>query len=206
MPQLSELDPLTLYLVIVNVATLALLALDHALCRRRDVDEVVSHTALSLLMFAGGALGGALAFALLDRRTNKRNSAWHTFSLVALVAWGLVVAVRYVAPFDAEALLEALRRDHRALLVYVGVASAAAFLLMVVDKLIAVRNGCGHDATRIPEAVLLVPALAGGSPGTLVAMLAARHKIRTPAFAVGVPLMLLVQLALVAYLMQLGIV
>lgn len=205
MPPFLEPDPLVAYLAIVNVATFALLTLDRALCRRRGVEEVVSHTALSLLMFAGGALGGVLAFLLLDRRTNKRNSAWHIFSLVALAAWGLVVAVRYVAPFDATALLGALARDHRALLAYVGMASGVSLLLMVIDKLIAMRNGQGHDVTRIPEMVLLAPALAGGSPGTLVGMLAARHKIRTPAFAVGVPLMLLVQLAIVAYLMQLGI-
>lgn len=198
-------DPLQLYLVIVNVATLALLALDHRLCMRRGSDEVISHVALMLLMFAGGAAGGVLAFLLLDRHTNKRNSAWHVFSLIALLGWALALVVLYGPPLSPEALAASLARDHTPLLAYLGAASALTFLLFVADKIIAIWNGRGHDAARVPEIALLLPALAGGAPGGLLAMLIARHKIRTPAFALGLPMMLVLQVAVVAYLLQAGL-
>ena len=198
-------EPLALYLAVINVATFSLLALDRWLCARRGTDEALSRTALTLLMFAGGAVGGTLAFLLLDRHTNKRNSAWHIFSLIALLGWALVLVALYVAPLDPTALRAALGRDHTVLLACLGAASGVTFLAFVVDKLIALWNGRGHDVPRVPEIVLLLLALVGGAPGGLLAMLVARHKIRTTAFAAGLPMMLVLQAVVVAYLLQLGL-
>lgn len=198
-------DPLMLYLAAINVATFALMALDRWLCGRRGTDEALSRTALTLLMFAGGAAGGVLAFLLLDRHTNKRNSAWHIFSLIALLGWVLVLVALYVAPLDPAALRAALGRDHTALLACLGGASVVTFLTFVADKLIALWNGRGHDVARVPEMALLLLALVGGAPGGLLAMLVARHKVRKPAFAAGLPMMLVLQAVAVAYLLQLGL-
>ena len=89
--------------------------------------------------------------------------------------------------------------------IYFYAMNSATFLTFVVDKLIAVWNGRGHGSRRIPEIVLLLLALAGGAPGGLLAMLVARHKIRKPVFAAGVPLMAALQAVIVAYLLQLGL-
>lgn len=203
---MGALDPLVLYLVIVNATTLALVALDRRLSARGGSGEAVSRTALTLLMFAGGALGGVIAIAPFDRRTNKRNSAWHAFSVIALLGWSLALVAIYVAPLDPRAVLAAATgRGHTGLLAYLAVTSGVTFLVFVVDKLVAIWNGRGHDATRVPEGALLLLSLAGGSPGALLAMLVARHKIRTTAFAVGIPLMLALQVVLVAYLLQFGV-
>lgn len=203
---LTELDHLLLYLVFMNVGTFAAGALDRSLRARGG--RGVSHLGLSLLCLLGGAGGGALAFLLLDRHTNKGNSAWHALSLVALLGWGLALAMLYGRPFDPEALRAALPRDHTALLGYLAAANAVALLAFVADKLIAVWNGRGpgRNAARVPEMALLLVCLAGGSAGGLLAMLLARHKIRTPAFFVCLPLMLVEQVVLVAYLVQLGLV
>lgn len=91
------------------------------------------------------------------------------------------------------------------LVIYLFAMGFATFLTFVADKLIAIWNGNGHDATRVPERVLLLLALAGGAPGGLLAMLTARHKIRTTAFAAGLPMMLVLQAVVVAYLLQLGL-
>lgn len=206
----ERLDLLQLYLVFINVGTFAAGALDWSLRRRRGTDVGVSGLALSLLCLLGGAAGGTLAFLLLDRHTSKRNSMWHALALVALLGWGLALSMAYVLPLDLEGLVGALSsaHDHVRLVGYLGAMGAVTFLAFVVDKLIAVWNGRapGRNVPRIPEFALLMLAFAGGSAGGLLAMLVARHKIRTPAFFVCLPLMLVEQALLVAYLVQLGLV
>ena len=63
----------------------------------------------------------------------------------------------------------------------------------------------GIAADRYGKVKVLLLALAGGAPGGLLAMLLARHKIRKPAFAAGLPMMLVVQAGAVAYLIQFGL-
>lgn len=56
------------------------------------------------------------------------------------------------------------------------------------DKWQAKRGG-----RRVPENTLLLMALLFGAPGALAGMRGTRHKTRKPAFSVGVPLMLVLQ-------------
>ena len=74
------------------------------------------------------------------------------------------------------------------LLVYLLIINAAAFSLMLADKLKARRN-----KWRIPENTLMAAALLGGSIGALCGMYLFRHKTRHPKFTVGVPLILAAQ-------------
>ena len=80
-------------------------------------------------------------------------------------------------------------------LIYLAVVNLAAFALMGVDKLRAKRG-----AWRIPERTLFLPAILGGSPGAILGMQVFRHKTRHRQFAVGIPLILLVQLVIVVLL------
>ena len=74
--------------------------------------------------------------------------------------------------------------------------NAAAFLLMLVDKYKARKK-----LWRIPEATLFTAAAMGGSIGCLMGMYAVRHKTRHLHFTLGIPLILVLQLVLVAYLL-----
>lgn len=65
------------------------------------------------------------------------------------------------------------------------------FILYGIDKLKAV-NGWW----RIPESLLLILTLAGGSAGALISMLLFRHKTQKPVFVIVVLLSLLVQVYL----------
>ena len=69
--------------------------------------------------------------------------------------------------------------------------SAVTFFLMGLDKHLA-RRRC----RRIPERVLLGWAAAGGAFGGVLAMRLFRHKTLHRRFAVGMPVMLAVQLLL----------
>ncbi len=84
-----------------------------------------------------------------------------------------------------------------ALLVYLAAINAVTFALFCLDKARAVRG-----AWRIPEKVLLGCSAVGGAAGGLLGMRVAHHKTRKPLFYLGIPAMLVVQAALLAWLMQ----
>jgi len=69
-----------------------------------------------------------------------------------------------------------------------------AFVVYGLDKWKAT-----HQQWRIPEATLLLLALIGGSLGAWLGMKAWHHKTLKPRFRYGVPLILLVQLALLSF-------
>ena len=62
---------------------------------------------------------------------------------------------------------------------------------MHLDKRRAIRG-----QWRVPETVLLTVAAAGGSVGSLLGMLLFRHKTRKKRFSLGIPLLLVTQIAL----------
>lgn len=78
---------------------------------------------------------------------------------------------------------------------YLILINALSFLLMLVDKFKAKKK-----LWRIPEATLMGGALLGGSVGALLGMYLARHKTRHPKFAVGIPVILAFQLAVLIFL------
>ena len=81
------------------------------------------------------------------------------------------------------------------LLVYLVLVNAAGLLFMFVDKQKAQRG-----QWRIPEATLMLTAAIGGSVGSLLGMYLFRHKTRHPKFTVGIPLILVLQVALAIWL------
>ena len=79
--------------------------------------------------------------------------------------------------------------------IYLLLINAAAFVLMLADKVKARNN-----LWRIPERVLMLSAALGGSIGTLAGMYLFRHKTRHPKFTLGIPALLIVQLILVFFI------
>ena len=75
---------------------------------------------------------------------------------------------------------------------YLVLINAAAFLLMLLDKQKARRG-----AWRIPEKTLLTIAILGGSAGAIIGMYMFRHKTRHLKFALGLPLILALQICLI---------
>lgn len=76
------------------------------------------------------------------------------------------------------------------IIIYAVAVNAIAFVLYGIDKWNAI-----HDCRRIPEKTLLGIAAIGGSIGAYVGMQIFRHKIRKPRFYVGVPLIFVIQIA-----------
>ena len=68
--------------------------------------------------------------------------------------------------------------------------SFISFAVTVADKLNAKRG-----TTRIPESLLIFFSVLGGSAIMLLTMLVIRHKIRHAKFMVGIPIIILIQIA-----------
>ncbi|MCR5627379.1 MAG: DUF1294 domain-containing protein [Lachnospiraceae bacterium] len=64
------------------------------------------------------------------------------------------------------------------------------FILMGVDKKKAER-----DAWRISEFTLFLVAILGGSIGSILGMYVFRHKTKHPLFVIGMPVIILLQIA-----------
>lgn len=78
------------------------------------------------------------------------------------------------------------------LFIYLIFINIFAFLIYGADKYKA-----RHNQWRIPEKVLLLIAVIGGSVGAYIGMKLYHHKTRKAKFAIGVPVIFLVQVAAV---------
>ena len=84
---------------------------------------------------------------------------------------------------------------HSCLPYYLLAINAVAFILYGIDKYKAKKA-----KWRIPEATLLLLAVLGGSIGAWMGMKVWHHKTMHKKFKYGIPAILLIQIALMAYL------
>lgn len=77
---------------------------------------------------------------------------------------------------------------------YIIIINIVAYCLYRIDKKRALQG-----EYRIRESVLLGVAFAGGALGAFCAMLEYRHKTLHSAFAIGVPIALVLQMALIIW-------
>ena len=83
--------------------------------------------------------------------------------------------------------------------VYLFVINLAGFIVMAIDKSKARRN-----KWRVPEAILFLFAIFGGSIGCLLGMRIFHHKTQKPRFYIGMPVILGIQVLVLLYLIFLA--
>ena len=79
--------------------------------------------------------------------------------------------------------------------IYLLIVNILGFAFMGIDKRRAIRS-----AFRIPEATLFAIAIVGGSIGSILGMHLFRHKTKHWYFLFGMPIILILQIALVVLL------
>lgn len=77
-------------------------------------------------------------------------------------------------------------------IIYIVLINIITFSVFGIDKLKAVKN-----KWRIPEKVLFILSIIGGSFGGLAGMYSFRHKTQKTVFKFGIPAVLIVQIVLV---------
>lgn len=81
------------------------------------------------------------------------------------------------------------------LLIYILIINLIGLSMMGIDKYKAKIK-----AWRIPESNLFLIAIVGGSIGSLAGMFIFRHKTKHWSFLIGMPLIIVIQLALIIWL------
>ena len=82
-------------------------------------------------------------------------------------------------------------------IIYFAVINIITFAVFGIDKLKAIK-----DKWRIPEKVLFLLSVIGGSVGALLGMYTFRHKTKKTAFRLGIPAILIVQIVLAYFIMR----
>jgi Predicted membrane protein len=95
-------------------------------------------------------------------------------------------------------LLPFLNTPRGLLTCWLVVINVAAFLAFGIDKWKAKRSETNKRVRRIPERDLFLSAIFGGSIGALLGMKVWHHKTLHRSFRIGIPLILLLQIALAA--------
>ena len=83
------------------------------------------------------------------------------------------------------------------ILIYTAIMSLIAFAAFGIDKYKAKTN-----RWRISEKTLFLLALLGGGVGAYLGMKVFHHKTRHKQFAIGLPLIMIIQLGLIAFLVR----
>ena len=83
----------------------------------------------------------------------------------------------------------------RIVFIYLVIINLIAFLLMAMDKSRARKH-----QWRIPEKTLLLSAIVGGSIGAIAGMYTFHHKTKHWYFVIGMPAILIVQIALIVWI------
>ena len=83
-----------------------------------------------------------------------------------------------------------------ALLIYLAVISVVSIIVCIYDKIAAKAN----PRHRIREATLLILSALGGSVAMFLTMQVIRHKTKHLKFMLGIPAIIVVQIALIALL------
>ena len=78
--------------------------------------------------------------------------------------------------------------------IYILIMSLISIIVCIYDKKISKKN---KVELRIPEKVLLILSALGGSVAMLATMLLTRHKTKHVKFMLGIPLIIILQAALI---------
>lgn len=88
-------------------------------------------------------------------------------------------------------------QDHPILAIvigYIAIISIVSVIVCIYDKKISKKN---RVELRIPEKTLLILSAAGGSVAMFITMLIFRHKTKHVKFMLGIPLIMVIQAALI---------
>lgn len=194
-----QLNYFDYYVIGINVIGFLVFLVNHLLYT--FTDELQIDIVVTIVSILGGSAGIILAMLLFSRAAVKANMMSRVFVACVFVIQ-LVIFLIVKGHIRNEITLDFLSffERHKPILVYLVVINFITVIAFGVDKIAALE-----DKTRIRIVTLLGLAFIGGSIGGLIAMFVFRHKIRKDYFMVGVPLIIVMQIVVFFYLMNIKV-
>lgn len=191
-----QLNYFDYYVIGINVIGFLVFLVNHLLYT--FTDELQIDIVVTIVSIIGGSAGIILAMLLFSRAAVKANMMSRVFvACVFVIQFVIFLIVK--GHIKNEITLDFLSffERHKPILVYLVVINFITVIAFGLDKIAALE-----DKTRIRIVTLLGLAFIGGSIGGLIAMFVFRHKIRKDYFMVGVPLIIVMQIVVFFYLMN----
>ena len=187
------------YLLIINIIALVIYGIKVLVYKHQTRDWFEKLCMFIVLL--GGSSGILLMIILFDRKAVKENMMSRVFTLCMLVIQAILLLI--VKGYHGDQIhidFWDYLMQHRILLIYLAVVNILTIIVFGVDKMNAKSN-----RQRVRIVTLLELAFIGGSVGALIGMYGFHHKTKKAYFTVGVPLILLMQVVVLFYVMNMGI-
>ena len=187
------------YLLIINIIALVIYGIKVLVYKHQTRDWFEKLCMFIVLL--GGSAGILLMIILFDRKAVKENMMSRVFTLFMLVIQAILLLI--VKGYHGDQIqldFWDYLMQHRILLIYLAVVNILTIIVFGVDKMNAKSN-----RQRVRIVTLLGLAFIGGSVGALIGMYGFHHKTKKAYFTVGVPLILLMQVVVLFYVMNMGI-
>jgi hypothetical protein len=153
---------------------------------------------LTILALAGGSLGIFVFIVLFDRKSVKENMMSRVFIICVLIIQ--IIILLFIKSFHGEELNFAFWEffgKYKILIVYLAIINFITFATFAIDKIHAIEG-----KSRIRILTLIGLAFMGGSVGALLGIYIFRHKTKVDYFTVGIPLIMVMQGAVVFFVMN----
>ena len=187
------------YLLIINIIALVIYGIKVLVYKHQTRDWF--EKLYMFIVLLGGSAGILLMIILFDRKAVKENMMSRVFTLCMLVIQAILLLI--VKGYHGDQIhidFWDYLMQHRILLIYLAVVNILTIIVFGVDKMNAKSN-----RQRVRIVTLLGLAFIGGSVGALIGMYGFHHKTKKAYFTVGVPLILLMQVVVLFYVMNMGI-
>ncbi len=187
------------YLLIINIIALVIYGIKVLVYKHQTRDWFEKLCMFIVLL--GGSAGILLMIILFDRKAVKENMMSRVFTLCMLVIQAILLLI--VKGYHGDQIhidFWDYLMQHRILLIYLAVVNILTIIVFGVDKMNAKSN-----RQRVRIVTLLGLAFIGGLVGALIGMYGFHHKTKKAYFTVGVPLILLMQVVVLFYVMNMGI-
>ena len=187
------------YLLIINIIALVIYGIKVLVYKHQTRDWFEKLCMFIVLL--GGSAGILLMIIFFDRKAVKENMMSRLFTLCMLVIQAILLLI--VKGYHGDQIhidFWDYLMQHRILLIYLAVVNILTIIVFGVDKMNAKSN-----RQRVRIVTLLGLAFIGGSVGALIGMYGFHHKTKKAYFTVGVPLILLMQVVVLFYVMNMGI-
>lgn len=195
---LMNLNIFDRYLLIINIIALVIYGIKVLVYKHQTRDWFEKLCMFIVLL--GGSAGILLMIILFDRKAVKENMMSRVFTLCMLVIQAILLLI--VKGYHGDQIhidFWDYLMQHRILLIYLAVVNILTIIVFGVDKMNAKSN-----RQRVRIVTLLGLAFIGGSVGALIGMYVFHHKTKKAYFTVGVPLILLMQVVVLFYVMNMG--